>query len=65
MTVKSRMVALTARLFAGHRVTTRYVRRQYGVSKATAKRDVQTLRSVLPVRAGKLGRCPSIAMEQT
>ena len=60
MTVKSRMVALTARLMAGHRITTRLIREEHGVSKATAKRDMQALRATIRVREDMLGRCPSI-----
>lgn len=42
------MIALTARLKDGLPVTTAYIRREFGVSKATAKRDLQALESALP-----------------
>lgn len=40
------MIALTARLKDGLPVTTAYIRREFGVSKATAKRDLNALSAV-------------------
>lgn len=46
--LKLRMVKLAAKALRGEPVTTKYVRDVFGVSRATAKRDLQTLRDYLP-----------------
>lgn len=50
---KERMLRLAAALSAGDKVTSAYIRDRFGVSKATAKRDLYLLESVLPVAASK------------
>ena len=45
-----RVVKLTQRLYAGQRVTSALIRQTYGVSWATAKRDLAVLKECLPVR---------------
>jgi hypothetical protein len=49
-----RIVRCAWRLFHGGEVTSIYIRERFGVSKATAKRDMQLLELVLPVRDGTL-----------
>lgn len=44
-----RLIKLAARLHSGEPVTSRYVVQAFGVSWATAKRDVQALSEWLPV----------------
>jgi len=45
-----RMVRLTVRIMCGQPVTSRYIAQTFGVSWATAKRDLQRLEAALPVR---------------
>lgn len=47
--LRLRMVKLAARVMQGRPVTTAYIRRIFGVSKATAKRDLESLQTYLPV----------------
>lgn len=44
-----RMAQLGARLTKGLAVTTEYIAKRYGVSKATAKRDLAMLEAALPL----------------
>lgn len=44
-----RLVRLAVRLGAGQRVTTAYIQGAFGVSLATAKRDMVRLEGMLPV----------------
>lgn len=44
-----RMVRLAWRIYHGGEVTTAWIRKRFGVSKATAKRDLAMLAKVLPV----------------
>lgn len=43
-----RMILLTAALYRGTRVTTAYIKKCHGVSKATAQRDMLRLECALP-----------------
>lgn len=45
-----RLLRLALRLGAGQPVTSAYICETYGVSKATAKRDLVRLECLLPVR---------------
>ena len=51
MTAYERRADITKARKAGEKVTTRQIREKYGVSKATALRDVSTISRVLPVTA--------------
>lgn len=51
---RHRLVKLVARLHRGEPVTARYIKDAYGVSWATAKRDVQALTEWLPVSVAKI-----------
>ncbi len=44
-----RMVRLAWRVYHGGDVTTAWIRKRFGVSRATAKRDLALLAKVLPV----------------
>lgn len=46
--VKLRMVKLAAKVLRGEPMTTKYVRDVFGVSRATAKRDLRDLKDYLP-----------------
>lgn len=45
-----RMARLVQRLYDGQRLTSALIRREHGVSWATAKRDLSALQRLLPVR---------------
>lgn len=45
----NRMLDLAKRLYAGETITSSFIRRIYGVSWATAKRDLVRLERALPV----------------
>lgn len=47
----SRGLLLGAMLASGERVTSAVIREKFGVSKATAKRDMNVIEAVLPVAA--------------
>ena len=51
MKTYERRADITKALKAGEKITTRQIREKYGVSKATALRDVSTISRVLPVTA--------------
>lgn len=48
--VRRRMLDLAKRIYEGKKITTRDIREGYGVSTATAKRDMIVLEATLPVR---------------
>lgn len=53
------MARLVAILMAGHALNARRIREDFGVSRATSKRDMQTLRTVFRMTpGGKLSACP-------
>ncbi len=58
--VRERMLKLAARLWTGGAVSGAYIRRRFGVSVATSKRDLVVLEQTLPVvaefRRGNGGR---------
>ena len=51
MKAYERRADITKALKAGEKITTRQIREKYGVSKATALRDVSTISRVLPITA--------------
>jgi hypothetical protein len=51
-----RLIRAAWRIFHGGAVTTSWIRMRFGVSKATAKRDVARLLRVLPVDVGPVPR---------
>lgn len=60
MSLARRMVALTARLLDGYPVTTRHIRGEFAVSKATAKRDMRALEEALiGAKCARIGRGPT------
>jgi predicted DNA-binding transcriptional regulator YafY len=49
MDPRTRMLKLAQLLYAGQRITSRFVADHFGVSVATAKRDVTLIEKTLPV----------------
>lgn len=47
---RTRMLKLAELLFAGKQITSRFVADTFGVSVATAKRDITLIERTLPVR---------------
>lgn len=48
--VRERMLKLAERLYTGGALSSAYIHRRFGVSKATAKRDLTVLEQILPCR---------------
>ena len=56
--MSARLVELAAHLARGERLTSAFIRREYGVSKATAKRDMIVLAEHYPTSPTFKGRGP-------
>lgn len=53
---RSRLLKIAAMLYAGHEITSRFIADNFGVSNATARRDVTVLEQALPVRCRRSDR---------
>jgi predicted DNA-binding transcriptional regulator YafY len=55
-----RLLRIARRMFEGGIISTQWVRQEYGVSSATAKRDLQLVGMYLPVEISVVGQAKQL-----
>ena len=59
-----RGLELAGMLYSGATITSAVIRNRFGVSKATAKRDMTAIEAVLPVTATKVGNGTAFVVQK-